>query len=86
MTWFSIITHSLAGLLGIIYFYYLIYQNPPEVVMGAEATPILKALWADSWLKTILLMFPFFGLQLGLIYQGILSPIIMKFGDQENQN
>jgi hypothetical protein len=83
LTWFSIITHSLAGLFGIVYFYYLMYQNPPEMVSGTESTPILKALWNDSWLKTILLMLPFIGLQLGLIYQGIFSPITMKLGENE---
>jgi hypothetical protein len=85
LTWFSIITHSLAGLLGIVYFYYLMYQNPPEMVSGTESTPILKALWNDSWLKTILLIFPFIGLQLGLIYQGIFSPITMKLEENENE-
>lgn len=85
LTWFSIITHSMAGLLGIVYFYYLMYHNPPEVFSGTKSTPILKALWADSWLKTIMLMFPFIGLQFGLIFQGIFSPILMKLGEQENE-
>ena len=82
-SWFSIITHSLAGLLGILYFYYSIYQNPPVMVSGNENIPILKALWNDSWLKTILLAFPFIGLQLGLINQGVFSPIIMKLDKNE---
>jgi hypothetical protein len=83
LNWFSIVFHSIAGLLGIIYFNYLIYQNPLEMVSGNESTPILKALWNQSWLKTILLMFPFLGLQLGIIYQGIFSPISMKL--EENK-
>ncbi|APY06838.1 hypothetical protein BWZ20_00350 [Winogradskyella sp. J14-2] len=83
LNWFSIVVHSIAGLLGIAYFYYLIYQNPPEMVSGNESTPILKALWNQSWLKTILLMFPFLGLQLGIIYQGIFSPISMKLEENE---
>jgi len=78
LTWFSIITHSLAGFLGIVYFYYSMYQDPPVMVSGTESTPILKALWNDSWLKTILLTFPFIGLQLGLIYQGVFGPITLK--------
>jgi hypothetical protein len=84
LKWFSIITHSIAGLLGIIYFYYQMFQNPPEAVSGNETTSILKALWSESWLKTIFLICPFLGLQLGLIYQGIFSPIIMKL-DEENE-
>jgi len=86
LNWFSIIAHSVAGLLGIVYFYFQIYQNPPEAVSGFESTPILKALWSESWLKTILLIIPFIGLQLGLIYQGIFSPIIMKLEEGENEN
>jgi len=82
LTWFSIITHSLAGLLGIVYFYYLMYQTPPEAIIETERTPILKGLWAISWLKTILLMFPFIGLQLGLIYQEIFIPIKMKLNKE----
>lgn len=85
LNWFSIIAHSSAGLLGIVYFYYLIYQNPPEMVSGNESTLILKALWNQSWLKTILLIFPFIGLQLGLIHQGVFSPILMKLEETENE-
>lgn len=81
--WFSIITHSIAGVFGILYFYYLMYQNPPEMVIGNETTPILEALWDDSWFKTLLLMFPFIGLQLGLIYQGVFSPITLKLEEQD---
>jgi hypothetical protein len=85
-SWFSIITHSIAGLLGIVYVYYVIYQNPPHMVSENETTPILKALWNESWLKTILLMFSFIGLQLGLIYQGIFSPITVKVSHAENEH
>jgi len=86
LTWFSIITHSIAGLLGIAYFYYMIYQNPPDVVSGNETMPTLKGLWNQSWLKTILLMFPFIGLQLGVIYQGIFGPITAKLSHTENEH
>jgi len=85
LNWFSIVTHSIAGLLGIVYFYYFMYQFPPEMVSGNETTPILKALWNESWLKTILFMCTFIGLQLGLIYQGIFSPISMMLEEQENK-
>lgn len=83
LNWFSIFAHSIAGLLGIINFYYFIYQNPPEMVNGNESIPILVALWNQSWLKTILLITPFIGLQLGLIYQGIFSPIIVKLEEKK---
>jgi hypothetical protein len=86
LNWFSVISHSIAGLLGIVYFYYQIYETPPEAVGGNESTPILKALWSESWLKTIILIIPFIGLQLGLIYQGIFAPITMKLEDVENKN
>jgi hypothetical protein len=78
LSWFSIVAHSIAGLLGIIYFYYFIYQNQPTMVSGNESKPLLKAFWNQSWLKTILLIIPFLGLQMGLIYQGVFSPITMK--------
>lgn len=83
MNWFSIITHSIAGIVGIIHFYYIMFENPPEMISGQQSTPILEALWNQSWLKTILLMFPFIGLQLGIIYQGIFSPIMVKMQDYE---
>jgi len=85
LSWFSIIVHSIAGLFGIIYFYYFIYQNPPVMVSGNETTSLLKALWNQSWLKTIFLIIPFIGLQIGLIYQGIFSPISMKLENEENE-
>jgi uncharacterized membrane protein len=56
------------------------------MVSENETTPILKALWNESWLKTILLMFSFIGLQLGLIYQGIFSPITVKVSHAENEH
>jgi len=83
LNWFSIITHSLAGLLGIAFFYYRISINTPEVDAGNETVSLLKTLWSISWLKTIMLMFPFIGLQLGLIYQGIFSPITIKLNENE---
>lgn len=83
LNWLSIVTHSIAGLLGVVYFYFLIYQNPPEMVSGNETIPILKALWNQSWLKTVLLMITFIGLQLGIIYQGTFSPITMKLKENE---
>ncbi|MCR1025773.1 hypothetical protein NQT66_13200 [Cellulophaga baltica] len=83
LNWVSVITHSIAGFFGIVYFYYLIFQNPPRMYSGLESTSILQALWNQSWLKTILLMFPFVGLQLGIIYQGIFGPIGMKLKESE---
>lgn len=85
MNWFSIISHSIAGILGIVHFYYIMFENPPEMISGHESTPILKALWNESWLKTILLIFPFIGLQLGVIYQGIFSPVVVKLQDHEDE-
>ena len=82
MNWFSVISHSFAGLLGVILFYYFIYQFPPELVSGNETTPILKGMWNQSWFKTLLLIFPFIGLQLGILYQSILGPIIIKLDDE----
>jgi hypothetical protein len=82
-SWFSVIAHSVAGLLAIIAFYYVIYQTPPEMVTGDRNISILKAFWEDSWLKTILLFIPFVTLQFMLIFQGVFNPIMIKLDNKE---
>lgn len=81
INWFSVTIHSVSGLMGLVYIYTFLYQNPIE--MSNDSTPILKALWQESWLKTVLLMFPFIGLQLGIIYQAIFAPILMKLEGED---
>jgi hypothetical protein len=78
LNWFSIISHSLAGILGVFCFYYLMYQSPLQLFSENGSTSILQTLWQTSSLKTILLMLPFIGIHLSLIYTGIFNPIAMK--------
>jgi len=86
-SWFSIIVHSIAGILGCVLFYYKIRFNPPTLLSsGEEEILTLKVLWSISWLKTLLLIQPFVGLQLGLIIQFIFKPIYIKCTPREDYN
>lgn len=78
LNWYSIIFHSLAGILGVFCFYYLMNQSPLQLFSKNGSTSILQTLWQTSSLKTILLMLPFIGIHLSLIYMGIFNPIAMK--------
>lgn len=77
LNWFSVITHIIAGILGVIYYYYYLKLNPPTFVNGNQSANILKVLWEYSWLKTILLFPIFIGIQLSVI-NIVFIPIKMK--------
>jgi hypothetical protein len=70
--------HSLAGILGVSCFYYLMNKSQFQLFSGNESTSILNSLWQASWLKTVLLMLPFIGIHLSIIYSSIFNPIAMK--------
>ena len=76
--WFSILAHSISGLLGIVYILIFLNQNPIESVSSTETTPIIKALWNESWLKTLLLLPAFAWLQFEIINSAVIRPNIMK--------
>jgi len=79
LNWFSVLSHSLAGLLGIISVSYLFYSKPVEIIsLNGEPTSILKAMWNEAWVKTIFVIFPFFGLCISLFWASVMVPIIMK--------
>ncbi|MCG2459809.1 hypothetical protein K8352_03540 [Flavobacteriaceae bacterium F89] len=78
LSWFSIIFHSLAGILGVLCFYYSMHLSPLQLFSNNGSTSILQTLWQTSSFKTILLMLPFIGIHLCLIYTGIFNPIAMK--------
>lgn len=84
LNWFSIITHSIVGFIGIIYSYVFIIENPPEIVNGSQESNIFYYLWNDSWVKTILLLFPFLGLQFGIFHQFVIAPILLKIESSTN--
>jgi len=81
-SWFSVIAHSLAGLLGVIVFIYLYIENPPALVIGIgdnEGTiSLLTWMWETAPFKTVFVGLPFISLVLGLRFSNILFPIIYK--------
>jgi len=83
LNWFSVITHSIAGLIGVISIFYFFYSNPPELVSGNESVFMLKGMWSEAPIKTIILAFPFAGLILSLIWSTIIAPISMKIDSEE---
>ncbi len=78
LNWLSIIFHSLAVIFGVFCFYYLMNESTLQLFSRNGSTSILQTLWQTSSLKTILLMLPFIGIHLSLIYMGIFNPIAMK--------
>ena len=68
-SWLSVILHCLAGLFGI--FSYL------KILYSSDSTS-LSVFWSISWLKTLLLALPAFGLIIGMIYSIGISPFLIK--------
>jgi hypothetical protein len=81
--WFSVIVHSIAGLIGIIMIFTFFKNNPIEYVSGDKTESLLSGMWDSSPIKTIVLFIPFIGLIISLLYSTILAPILLKF---ENEN
>lgn len=84
LNWFSIIIHSIVGFIGVIYSYFFLIENPPELVNGSQESNILYYLWNESWIKTILLAFPYLGLQFGIFQQFVIAPFILKIESSKN--
>ena len=78
LNWFTVISHSIAGLVGVVSIFYFFNSNPPELVSGNESVFMLKGMWNEAPFKTIFLAFPFTGLILSLIWSTIITPISMK--------
>lgn len=83
VNWFSIIIHSIAGLIGIIMIFIFFKNNPIEYISGNKSESLLCGMWNSSPVKTIILFIPFIGLIISLLYSSILAPIMLKF---ENEN
>jgi hypothetical protein len=77
LNWFTAISHSIAGLLGVIAIFYFLNSNPPELVSGNESVFILKGMWNEAPFKTIYLALPFTVTILSLIWLPIMAPILM---------
>jgi hypothetical protein len=83
LNWFTVISHSVAGLVGVISIFYFFNSNPPELVSGNESVFMLKGMWNEAPFKTIFLALPFTGLILSLIWSTIIAPISMKIEGKE---
>lgn len=84
LNWFSIIIHSIVGFIGIMYSYVYIIENPPEIENGSQESNIFYYLWNESWIKTTLLLFPFLGLQFGILHQFVIASILLKIENSRN--
>lgn len=73
----SIGFHSLASLLGILSYLYVLYDVGSVTFMQ---------FWEVSKIKTILLIFPALGLIIGMIFTLVISPIISKYDISSEQN
>jgi len=82
-TWIYSIVHSLAGLSGIILFYFNI---PSFVSSEGDELFFLTVLWKISPLKTIVLSFLFSIIVLSLTYSTIIFPFHIKIFDKNNLN
>lgn len=68
-SWLSLICHSLAGVLGVFSYLKLYY--------GGDSSS-LSNFWDVSWLRTILLGIPAFGVITGMVWSLGISPILLK--------
>ena len=75
---FIVIIHSLAGLAGIFSVFYLFYSIPTSLNNGDNSTFMLKGMWQLAPFKTIMLVFPFTGLFISLIWSASIAPIYLK--------
>jgi len=82
--WFSVIVHSIAGLIGIIMIFTFFKNNPIEYVSGDKTESLLSGMWDSSPIKTIVLFIPFIGLIISLLFSTILAPILLKMKMNKN--
>ena len=81
--WFAIIIHSLFGLLGVVVLFLQFYNNPIVLVSNGQETSMLKAMWSESAIKTIILIIPFIGVFISLIWATIFYPIYLKITNRD---
>lgn len=74
-SWLSIGCHSLAGLLGVLSYAYVLYD--------AGAISFIQ-FWEDSKIKTILIFFPALGAVIGMVFSLVFSPVLIAI-DRENE-
>ena len=77
-SWFSVITHTIAGIFGLIVVLYFYSKNPPMLVVGDESYFVLRGMWIISPIKTIFLSMAFIWIILSVLYYNIIGPILFK--------
>ena len=77
-SWFSIISHVLASVIGLLNIFIFFYDFPPEYIINGESYFFLKGWWEDSPFKTLLLSFPFIGLIFSFLWSTVIAPILFK--------
>ena len=75
-SWFIIIIHALAGLVGLINVFSLLYSNPPLIEPGSVF--FLKGMWNQAPLKTLFVGLPFVFIFLGTVGSTIILPFAIK--------
>lgn len=78
MNWFSCITHSLAGAVGVVLIVRFFIANQPKVVIGSETLFVLVGMWKLSPLKTIFLLPAFLGIMIALLWSTVIAPVVIK--------
>jgi len=83
LNWFTVIIHSIAGLLGIIMIIVFFKNNPIEYVSSSGNVSLLKGMWKTHPVKLVVLFIPFLSLIFSLMYSAIITPILMKVDERE---
>lgn len=86
LTWFSIISHWLAGIIAVIDLVLLFINSPPEIVNAPDNGFFLTTMFNISPFKTTLLFMPFLALSIVLLWSTIFIPIQAKLTPMNNEN
>jgi hypothetical protein len=86
LTWLSVISHWLAGVIAVIDIVLLLINNPSEIVNAPDKGFFLFTMFNISPFKTILLFVPFSALSVGLLWSTIILPIQTKLTPMDNKD
>lgn len=81
--WFSIVSHSLAGAVGVIGILMFFFYYPPTIEIGSSSYFILAGMWEVAPFKMIFLAIPFFGIVMALVILPVITPILMKLDEDQ---
>lgn len=76
------VIHAIASAIGIILYVKMIFFDSAVILDNYENVSLLMGMWKASWLKSILLLFPFIGLVLGSINFVVLALTNFKVNDR----